>query len=70
MIGVAFSPDGNKIVSGSKDDGIIILWNWEEDLDLDRLLGYGCDWVRDYLKNNPKVEESDRHLCDGISKER
>jgi len=67
VVGVAFSPDGKKIVSGSDEDGTAILWNWEEDLNLDRLLEYGCDWVRDYLKNNTEVEQSDRQLCDGIS---
>ena len=67
VVGVAFSPDGKKIVSGSDEDGTAILWNWEEDLNLDRLLEYGCDWVRDYLKNKTEVEQSDRQLCDGIS---
>ncbi|MCT7953245.1 caspase family protein [Ancylothrix sp. C2] len=42
--------------------GVITMWN----LDVDYLLGKGCDWVRDYLKNNPNVSNSDRHLCDGI----
>ena len=67
VVGVAFSPDGKKIISGSDEDGTAILWDWEEDLNLDRLLEYGCDWVRDYLKNNTEVEQSDRQLCDGIS---
>ncbi|WP_238360820.1 hypothetical protein, partial [Iningainema tapete] len=37
------------------------------------VLAYGCHWVRDYLRTNPEVEESetpellrDRHLCDGV----
>ncbi len=42
--------------------GSVTMWN----LDLDYLLGKGCDWVRDYLQHNPNVSESDRHLCDGI----
>lgn len=25
-----------------------------------------CDWVRDYLNNNPNVDKGDRHLCNGI----
>jgi hypothetical protein len=24
------------------------------------------DWVRDYLTYNSKLEESDKHLCDGV----
>ena len=67
VVGVAFSPDGKKIISGSDEDGTAILWDWEEDLNLDRLLKYSCDWVRDYLKNNTEVKQSDRQLCDGIS---
>ncbi|MBD2339858.1 hypothetical protein H6G64_23080 [Calothrix sp. FACHB-156] len=60
---VSFSPDGKTIASAS-DDNKIILWNL--DLDLDKLLVRGCNYVRDYLKTNPNVEESDRHLCDDI----
>ncbi|NEQ67777.1 MAG: hypothetical protein F6K21_20170 [Symploca sp. SIO2D2] len=56
---VSFSPDG-KIV-GISDEGIA-LWN----SDLDELLEHGCNWVRDYLKNNPSVEKKDRKLCDDI----
>lgn len=40
----------------------VIEWN----LNLEDLLNRGCNWLHDYLKNNPKVEESDRTLCDGI----
>ncbi|MBD1944355.1 AAA family ATPase [Coleofasciculus sp. FACHB-712] len=42
--------------------GSVTMWN----LDIDSLLGKGCDWVRNYLKNNSTVKDSDRHLCDGI----
>jgi WD40 repeat protein len=58
---VSFSPNSQNIASVSKD-GTVILWN----LDLDELLVCACNWVRDYLKNNPNVSESDRTLCDGI----
>jgi WD40 repeat protein len=61
VISVSFSPNGKTIASVSRD-GKVILWN----LDLDDLLVRGCNWMRDYLKNNPNVRESDRHLCDGI----
>lgn len=62
--GISFSPDGKTLASASKDE-TVILWNLTQDLDLDRLLVYGCDWARDYLKTNPNVSESDRTLCDG-----
>ena len=56
---VAFSPDGKAIAAAGNPN--VAVWNF----DLDELLKYGCDWARDYLKNNPKAK-SDRHLCDGI----
>jgi WD40 repeat protein len=58
---VAFSPHGQMLASASRD-GKVILWN----LQLDELLVHGCNWLRDYLKTNPNISESDRHLCDGI----
>ncbi len=26
----------------------------------------GCDWLQDYLSNNPNLSDKDRLLCDGI----
>ncbi|MGC9527623.1 MAG: WD40 repeat domain-containing protein [Limnospira sp.] len=55
---LTFSPDGNTIATIS-DDKTLKLWN----LDLDDLLQKGCDWVSDYLKHNPNVQESKRRIC-------
>ncbi len=60
------SSDG-KILATCSADNTIKLWNldfWTQDLD--SLVECSCDWVRTYLENNPKVSESDRHLCDGL----
>ncbi|NET67386.1 MAG: hypothetical protein F6K63_24590 [Moorea sp. SIO1G6] len=62
---VSFSPDGQTLASGSFDHTIKL---WHLDLNLDSLMARSCDWVRNYLQNNPNVRESDRHLCDNVKK--
>ncbi len=58
---VVFSPNGKQLATASSD-GTARLWT----ISFDELLSRGCDWVRDYLKNNPNVAESDRSVCDDI----
>ncbi|MBD2580066.1 AAA-like domain-containing protein [Oscillatoria sp. FACHB-1406] len=60
---ITFSPDGQTLASASGDNKVI-LWNVPEVQSVDRIVRYGCDWVRDYLRTNGDLEESDRHLCD------
>ncbi|OKH58554.1 WD40 repeat domain-containing protein [Scytonema sp. HK-05] len=59
---LSFSHDGKYLISGGADK-TVPLWNLKF-LDLEILLDRGCQWARDYLKNNPNVNQSDRHLCD------
>lgn len=71
IIDISFSPDGKIIaVVAEYKPGVdklgyirlVSVWS----LDVDSLLLNGCNWLRDYLKTNPNVSESDRYLCDGI----
>ncbi|MFB2975092.1 CHAT domain-containing protein [Microseira sp. BLCC-F43] len=58
---VSISPNGKTLVSAGSDRHVF-LWNLEL-LELDILLKHGCDRLHDYLKTNPNVSPSDRHLC-------
>ena len=67
---VSWSPDGKSLATASSDKTVKL---WRLDLNLEDeeqflkdLLVHGCDWMRDYLENNPDVDESDRKLCDGV----
>ncbi|MBW4448179.1 MAG: caspase family protein [Spirirestis rafaelensis WJT71-NPBG6] len=59
---LSLSPD-NSTLAVILENGTTELWRLGK---FDELLAKGCDRLRDYLKNNPNVSESDRHLCDGI----
>ncbi len=61
--GINFSRDGKMLIVGKQME--VTMWN----LNLDYLLSKGCNWVRDYLENNPQVSKSDKHLCDDVPKE-
>ncbi|MBW4598390.1 MAG: CHAT domain-containing protein [Calothrix sp. FI2-JRJ7] len=56
-----FSPERHILASGD-NNGRLILWNL--DLEPEELRAYGCNWVRDYLKNNINVANKDRKICD------
>jgi WD40 repeat protein/tetratricopeptide (TPR) repeat protein len=62
---ICCSPDGNIIISASLDNRLT-LWNPNLSFELDDLLEKGCNWARNYLKNNPTVNEDYRCICDNI----
>jgi WD40 repeat protein len=59
-----FSPDG-KMIAAVDDDGVVKLWNTEI-LNFEQLVVRGCNWLHDYLQNNPDIDSSDKHICDDI----
>ncbi len=61
LSGVNFSPSSKSITVTSNNGNLLLSPS------LDELMRQGCNWARDYLKNNPNVEKSDRHLCDDIT---
>ncbi|NET41957.1 AAA-like domain-containing protein [Okeania sp. SIO2B3] len=63
--GIAFSPDGKTIATVSADKTVKLWRNIES---FDRLHQWACDWMRDYLENNPTVSETDKRLCDDVAK--
>ena len=61
VFSLAFTADGNFLVSGG-DDRTLIIWDLEGIKNLDPM-EYACNWVGDYLRTNVEVQDSDRLLC-------
>ncbi|HLP88590.1 MAG TPA: caspase family protein [Nostocaceae cyanobacterium] len=60
---VSFSPNGELLATAGRD-GTAKVWKVQS---LDALIARGCSWIGNYLKYNPEVKDSDRHLCEGIN---
>ncbi|MEG4010975.1 MULTISPECIES: nSTAND1 domain-containing NTPase [unclassified Microcoleus] len=62
---ISFNSDGQQIFAWIRDKenyyyGKPLLWS----MNLNDLLGIGCQKARDYLNNNPNLQKNDRSLCD------
>lgn len=55
---VSISPNGQLIAAADTRKRVTI-WNF----DLDLLMKESCDWLKDYLETNPRVDPNDRNLC-------
>jgi WD40 repeat protein len=62
ILGAFFSPNERQLAT-VEDDGTVKLWQIESS---EELIKRGCNWVLDYLKNNPEINKSNKHLCNGV----
>lgn len=62
---LSFSPHSNAMLASASRDKTIILWQWQTDLP--QLLTQSCDWLQNYLQNNPTIDDRDRVLCSRYS---
>ena len=67
VLSVSFSSD-SKILAFASRDRNVILWPLEN-LELNNIIARSCEWVGDYLQNDPNVAEGDRLLCLGFGKQ-
>ncbi len=67
---VNFSPDGKTLVSINAANRVSI-WNldYSQLNDVNSLLKRGCDQISNYLNNNPKLNQEDKTLCEGIEEQ-
>jgi len=59
---VAFSPDGQQLVSVG-EDAQVIFWELDWVVNADDVFQQGCAWLADYLATSPEVNGDDSSLC-------
>lgn len=67
VLSVSFSSDSKTLAFASRDR-TVILWPLEN-LELNNIIARSCEWVEDYVQNDPNVAEGDRMLCLGFGKQ-
>jgi len=67
VLSVSFSSDSKTLAFASRDRNVI-LWPLEN-LELNKIMARSCEWVGDYLQNDPNVAEGDRMICLGFGKQ-
>jgi len=67
VLSVTFSSDSKTLAFANRDKTIILLPL--ENLELNNIIARSCEWVGDYLQNDPNVTEGDRMLCLGFGKQ-
>ncbi|MEG4442401.1 hypothetical protein QUB47_09310 [Microcoleus sp. AT9_B5] len=67
VLSVTFSSDSKTLAFASRDRNVILLP--VENLELNNIIARSCEWLGDYLQNDPNVAEGDRLLCLGFGKQ-
>ena len=67
VLSVTFSSDSKTLAFANRDRTIILLPL--ENLELNKIIARSCEWLGDYLQNDPNVTEGDRMLCLGFGKQ-
>jgi WD40 repeat protein len=67
VLSVTFSSDSKTLAFASRNRSVILLPL--ENLELQNIMAKSCDWLGNYLQNDPNMTEGDRMLCLGFGKQ-